>query len=177
MQAPRHGRGAGTAAGGITRKRCALAGRGVDVHNGVMAANRYAWLIRLLALLMALNTPLQALAATVASPTGSCPGMHTLVPAQGADDDAMQLSAHSTAHCTHMTQAGGEQPLKVYGSKAHNCDSSCTGSCGLCAHCPVGIGSFSAFTVKPVRHFAALIQQQPSDVTPDAVLRPPRRSS
>lgn len=164
----------------IIRKPSELVGGSPEGHNTGMAAHRYVWLIRLVALLMALNAPLQAVASSSHDSIAACPSGHsTMSDAGSADARFVGMHGHQMdARCAHCpSQPTAQSGASSDNQMQHLCDSSCNGVCGSCVHFPVGLNSTSAFVASLVRFFTAMTQHQPSDVAPDAALRPPRRIS
>lgn len=137
-----------------------------------MAARRHEWLIPLMVLVMVVTAPLQAFAFLSSYSASACPVMTTHA-ASGVMDRHPATSMHDQ-HCARQGQNAAPNSSDTGASGHHNCGPSCTGSCGVCAHCPVGISSLSTAPDVPRKHFVLLTEHQPGDVPPDAALRPPR---
>lgn len=157
-----------------------LATRLVHAHNGAMPIRSDRWLFLLMALVMALTAPLQVMASSLHAPVAVCPAMA----GDRADAAMAGHGAHATAgehgmtgeHCTLPDHSAADGQWSAAGPH-DDCDATCSGTCGVCAHCPVGIGAFFAPPDLPPRQFFENAQHKPGNVAPDAALRPPRSFS
>lgn len=126
-------------------------------------------------LVMAFTAPLQVFASSLETAASARQAM-------GSHDAAAPMSGHHMINATqdqHCEHAGPDSSADHadHSGTAHDCGPLCSGSCGVCAHCPAGIIVFFTAPDVPGKHFSVPAQHQPSDVPPETALRPPRSFS